>query len=174
MTNKINGIIVFALMVTAGCSSKSAVTPDGGSAGSGSASLPSSSSSSSLPLLPSSPSGYGFDQWQTGPLGDVFFDYDSATLSAEAQEQLHQNGVWMGSDARKGALIEGHCDERGTSEYNLALGDRRAISAKEYLVRFGVAPSRLETVSYGEERPFASGSNEESWAKNRRAHFVVK
>lgn len=173
MTKKINGIIVLALMVTAGCSSKSAVTPDGGNAGSGSASLP-SSSSSSLPLLPSSPSGYGFDQWQTGPLGDVFFDYDSATLSPEAQEQLRQNGVWMESNARKRALVEGHCDERGTSEYNLALGDRRAASAKEYLVRFGVAPSRLETVSYGEERPFAVGSNEEAWAKNRRAHFIVK
>ncbi len=172
MTKKINGIIVLALMVTAGCSSKSAVIPDGGSAGSVSAPLP--TSSSSLPLLPSSPSGYGFDKWQTGPLGDVFFDYDSATLISEAQEQLRQNGVWMESNARKSALIEGHCDERGTSEYNLALGDRRAASAKEYLVRFGVAPSRLETVSYGEERPFAIGSNEESWAKNRRAHFVVK
>jgi len=173
MTKKINGIIVFALMVTAGCSSKSAVTSgDGsaGSAGSGSA----SSTSSSLPLLPSLPSGYGFDQWQTGPLGDVFFDYDSSTLSTEAQEQLKQNGAWLESNTRKSVLVEGHCDERGTSEYNIALGDRRAASAKEYLVRLGVAPSRVETVSYGEERPFDLGQNEESWAKNRRAHFVVK
>jgi peptidoglycan-associated lipoprotein len=174
MTNKIKGIIVFALMVTAGCSSKSAVTPDGGSAGSGSASLPSSSSSSSsLPLLPSSPSGYGFDQWQTGPLGDVFFDYDSATLSAEAQEQLHQNGVWMGSDARKGALIEGHCDERGSDAYNMALGDKRAKEAMKYLVSLSVDKKRIKTVSYGKNRPIDPGHNEEAWAKNRRNNFVV-
>ncbi len=166
---KKNIIIVLALMVTAGCSSKSAVTPDEGTS-----SQPSLSSSSSRPELPASPSGYGFDQWQTGPLGDVFYDYDSATLSTEAQEQLTQNGGWLSSHAAKAALIEGHCDARGTSEYNLALGDRRAASAKEYLVRFGVSPSRIETVSFGEERPFAQGQSEEAWAKNRRAHFVVK
>ncbi len=171
MKKKINAIVVFSLMVTAGCSSKSAVTPAESTTGP----VYTSPSLSSQPSSQSSlPSGYGFDQWQTGPLGDVFFDFDSATLSTEAQDQLKQNGEWMGNHAPKGALIEGHCDERGTSEYNLALGDRRAASAKEYLVRFGVAPSRLETVSYGEERPFDQGQNEESWAKNRRAHFVVK
>ena len=104
----------------------------------------------------------------------MFFDYDSATLSTEAQEQLTQNGGWLGSNTSKAVLIEGHCDERGTSEYNLALGDRRAASTKEYLVRFGVNSSRLETVSFGEERPFVQGESEEAWAKNRRAHFVVK
>ncbi len=163
---KRNSIIVFALMVTAGCSSKSAVTPDDASSG--------QSSSSSSSSFPRSPSGYGFDEWQTGPLGDVFFDYDSAILSTEAQEQLKQNGGWIESNVSKSALIEGHCDDRGTSEYNLALGDRRAASAKEYLVRFGISASRLETVSFGEERPFVSGQSEEAWAKNRRAHFVVK
>jgi peptidoglycan-associated lipoprotein len=160
---KKNSIIVLALMVTAGCSSKTAVTPEA---------APINQVSSST--LPSLPSGYGFDQWQTGPLGDVFFEFDSSTLSPEAQEQLKQNGVWLESNAVKKALVEGHCDERGTSEYNLALGDRRAVSAKEFLVRYGVSPSRLETVSFGEERPFSSGHEEESWAKNRRAHFVLK
>ncbi len=164
---KRNSIIVFVLMVTAGCSSKSAVTPDDGRSSG-------QSSSSSSVSIPSSPSGYGFDEWQTGPLGDVFFDYDSAILSTEAQEQLKQNGGWMESNVSKSAIIEGHCDGRGTSEYNLALGDRRAASAKEYLVRSGITASRLETVSFGEERPFASGQSEEAWAKNRRAHFVVK
>ena len=96
---KKNIIIVLALMVTAGCSSKSAVTPDEGTT----ISQPSLSSSSSLPQ---SPSGYGFDQWQTGPLGDVFYDYDSATLSTEAQEQLTQNGGWLASHVSKAALIE--------------------------------------------------------------------
>ena len=158
---KKNSIIVLALMVTAGCSSKSAVTPDQGP-------------TNPVSAYPVSPSGYGFDQWQTGPLGDVFFEFDSSTLSTEAQEQLKQDGVWMESNVAKRALIEGHCDERGTSEYNLALGDRRAVSTKEFLVRYGVSPSRLETVSFGEERPFASGHDEEAWAKNRRAHFVLK
>ncbi len=164
---KKNSVVFLALMVIAGCSSKSTVTPDEAPI-----SQPSLRSSSSIP--PSSPSGYGFDQWQTGPLGDVFYDYDSATLSIDAQDQLKQNGGWMDGNASKSALIEGHCDQRGTSEYNLALGDRRAASAKEYLVRLGVSSSRLETVSFGEERPFAQGQSEEAWAKNRRAHFVVK
>ncbi|MEI7824799.1 MAG: peptidoglycan-associated lipoprotein Pal [Chlorobiaceae bacterium] len=160
---KRNSIIVLALMVTAGCSSKSAVTPDTGT----------TSQAPSAPV-PSSPTGYGFDQWQTGPLGDVFFEFDSSTLSADGQEQLKQNGIYLESNALKKAIVEGHCDERGTSEYNLALGDRRAVSAKEFLVRYGVSPSRLETVSFGEERPFALGHDEEAWAKNRRAHFVLK
>lgn len=72
----------------------------------------------------------------------------------------------------KRVVIEGHCDERGTSEYNMALGERRASMAKEYMVNLGVQPERMTTVSYGEERPFAAGSNEEAWALNRRAHFV--
>ena len=72
----------------------------------------------------------------------------------------------------KVVIIEGHCDERGTNEYNLALGERRANSAKDYIVNLGVDPARLKTVSYGEEKPLAEGHNEEAWAQNRRAHFV--
>jgi len=172
MSKKINGMLVLALMMTAGCSSKSAVnsTENTGS------SQPSGSvvSSSAEPSRHAPPTGYGFDKHQTGPLGDVFFDFDSSNLSPEAQEQLKQNAAWLSSNANKGALIEGHCDSRGTSEYNMALGERRSGSAKDYLVKLGVGSSRLETVSFGEERPFESGQNEEAWAKNRRAHFVVK
>jgi len=163
MTKKINGIVFLALMVTAGCSSKSAVTSSDDTAG-----------QLTAPSMSQSPSGYGFDKWQTGPLGDVFFDFDSSVLSPEAQEQLKNNASWMGSNAVKRALIEGHCDGRGTSEYNLALGERRSVSAKEYMVRLGVASSRLETVSFGEERPFDTAQNEDAFAKNRRAHFIVK
>jgi peptidoglycan-associated lipoprotein len=169
MKKEIKGMLVLALMITAGCSSKSAVTSTDSSV----SSQPSEPVVSS-PALPPSPTGYGFDQYQTGPLGDVFYDFDSATLSTEAQEQLKQDAAWLGSNSAKRALIEGHCDSRGTSEYNLALGERRSGTAKEYLVKLGVASSRLETVSYGEERPFDSAQNEEAWAKNRRAHFVVK
>ena len=104
----------------------------------------------------------------------MFFDFDSTVLGSAAQEPLNQNAAWLEKNALSKARIEGHCDSRGTSEYNLALGERRASTAKEYLVRLGVASSRLETISFGEERPFDSGQGENAWAKNRRAHFVMQ
>ena len=164
-------MLVIAMMFTAGCSSKSAVK----STESGEHNAPFSSAvGSQSSTLPSGFSGYGFDKWQTGPLGDLFFDFDSSVLSTDAQEQLKQNSAWLTSNSAKKVLIEGHCDSRGTAEYNLALGERRAASAKEYIVKLGVAASRLESVSFGSERPFDTGQNEEAWAKNRRAHFVIK
>ncbi len=171
MKKQLNGILVLALMTTVGCSSKSAVKS---SDISGSHEPSSSGSLTENASFPTGLSGYGYDRWQRGPLGDVFFDFDSSSLSNEAQEQLTQDAAWLGTNSAKKALIEGHCDSRGTSEYNLALGERRSVSAKEYLVKLGVASSRLETVSFGAERPFDLGQNEEAWAKNRRAHFVVK
>ncbi|MEI8033436.1 MAG: peptidoglycan-associated lipoprotein Pal [Chlorobiaceae bacterium] len=177
MRNRINGTLAILLLVTAGCSSKSAVKP---AESTPSTLAPQATEAPAAPAAPSvsaqqaAPTGYGFDKWQTGPLGDVFFDYDSSSLSSDAQGQLKQNAAWLGSNAAKKSTIEGHCDSRGTSEYNLALGERRASSAKDYLVKLGVAASRIESVSFGEEKPFAEGQNEEAWAKNRRAHFIVK
>jgi len=107
-------------------------------------------------------------------LGDVFYDYDKSDLRMDAIEQLKTNANWMQSNTANTVIIEGHCDERGTNEYNLALGERRANSARDYIVNLGVAPARMKTVSYGEERPFATGSTEEAWAQNRRAHFVAE
>jgi len=163
-------MLVLALMMTAGCSSKTAVKSSDVNRSYEPPAAPVKENSS----LHTEPSGYGFDRWQRGPLGDVFFDFDSSFLSNEAQEQLKQNAAWLGSNSEKKALIEGHCDSRGTSEYNLALGERRSASAKEYLVKLGVPSYRLESVSFGAERPFDLGQNEDAWAKNRRAHFVVK
>jgi peptidoglycan-associated lipoprotein len=105
---------------------------------------------------------------------DILFEFDSASLSVEAQEILRAKAAWLRENPRARVIIEGHCDERGTNEYNLALGDRRAFSAKAFLVDLGIDESRLTTISYGEEKPIASGSTEEAWAKNRRAHFVIK
>ena len=105
---------------------------------------------------------------------DVHFEFDSARLSMEAQDTLRRKAEWLKENPRAKVIIEGHCDERGTTEYNLALGDRRAFSAKSFLVDLGIADSRLTTVSYGEERPLDSGADEDAWAKNRRAHFVIK
>ncbi len=104
---------------------------------------------------------------------DVYFDFDKSVLKAEAQANLKKKAEWLKANAGVSATIEGHCDERGTNEYNLALGERRAESAKKFLVDLGVDAKRLTTISYGEERPVDPRHNEEAWAKNRRAHFVV-
>jgi len=105
-------------------------------------------------------------------LGDVFYDFDKSEIRNDAIQQLKINANWMQANSGRNVLIEGHCDERGTNEYNMALGERRANSAKNYIVNLGVAPSRMKTISYGEERPFATGHDEASWAQNRRSHFV--
>ncbi|HYI09532.1 MAG TPA: OmpA family protein [Thermoanaerobaculia bacterium] len=110
-----------------------------------------------------------------GYLRDAFYNYDEATLDDAAQASLTASATWL--KGREGAgynlLIEGHCDERGTEQYNLALGDRRANSAKDYLVTLGVDADRIRTVSYGEERPFEEGHDEASWSQNRRSHLVL-
>jgi peptidoglycan-associated lipoprotein len=104
---------------------------------------------------------------------DIHFDFDSSTLTPEAQDILKKKAQWLQNNADKSATIEGHCDERGTNEYNIALGERRAASAKAFLVDLGVSGSRLTTVSYGEERPVDPAHNEAAWAKNRRCHFTI-
>ena len=105
---------------------------------------------------------------------DVYFNYDSAVLSSDAQEVLKQKAQWMKSAADASAVIEGHTDERGTNEYNLALGDRRATACKVFLANMGISDDRLSTVSYGEEKPVDTGASEDAYAKNRRAHFVQR
>jgi len=103
----------------------------------------------------------------------VFYPYDSYTLNDEARNALKKNADWMKQNPTARIQIEGHCDERGTVEYNMALGDRRANAAKSYLTRLGVEGSRIETISYGKERPADMGHSEAAWAKNRRAVFVL-
>ena len=110
---------------------------------------------------------------QRGYLQDAFYAFDESTLSADAQTALTTSANWLKKNSQYNLLIEGHCDERGTEQYNLALGDRRANSAKEYMAALGVDGSRIRTVSYGEERPFDPGHDEAAWAKNRRAHLVI-
>jgi peptidoglycan-associated lipoprotein len=112
---------------------------------------------------------------ERGYLRDAFFNYDEATLDSSAQAALTASANWLRGREGSGynLLVEGHCDERGTEQYNLALGDRRANAAREFLVAMGVDSRRIRTVSYGEERPFARGSNEAAWAQNRRAHLVL-
>ena len=114
------------------------------------------------------------DRFMMIMLEDIYFEFDKSTLTREAQETLTKKAQWLKTHSDVRVIIEGHCDERGTNEYNLALGDRRAASTKAFLVDLGISPSRLNTISYGEERPLIGGNDEDAWAKNRRAHFAVE
>ena len=107
-------------------------------------------------------------------LKDVFFEFDKYDIRAEDAKTLDANATWLKANAENLVLIEGHCDERGTNEYNLALGERRAKAAMNYLVSQGVQANRITIISYGEERPLCNEKNESCWSKNRRAHFLVK
>jgi peptidoglycan-associated lipoprotein len=101
----------------------------------------------------------------------IYFAFDQFTLSAEARNALADNAKYLKANSGVQVVIEGHCDERGSDEYNLALGESRALAAKEYLVSLGVSAKRLSVISYGEEKPAVKGSTEAAWAKNRRAEF---
>jgi peptidoglycan-associated lipoprotein len=104
---------------------------------------------------------------------NVYFDFDDASLSQQARQVLMEKAAWLRTNPDSRVIIEGHCDERGTAEYNIALGQRRAQSIKTFLVNAGIDPSRLRTVSYGEERPLDPGKTEEAYARNRRGQFRI-
>jgi peptidoglycan-associated lipoprotein len=106
-------------------------------------------------------------------LKDIHFNYDKYDIRQEDEGILRENAAFLKKNPKMKVQIEGHCDERGTTEYNLALGERRANSVKKYLVSLGITSDRISTISYGKERPFDRGHNEQAWAKNRRAHFIV-
>ena len=110
---------------------------------------------------------------RNSPLKPAFFEYDSSELTSDAQRALNENAGVLKQYPAWTVTIEGHCDERGTAEYNLALGERRAVAARAYLVSLGVSADRLRTVSYGKEFPFDPGHDETAYTKNRRAHFVI-
>jgi peptidoglycan-associated lipoprotein len=122
-----------------------------------------------IPALPS-PSGFS----ESAALRDVHFDFDQYRIRPEAGRALENNARWLKSNTGAILLIEGHADERGTNEYNLALAERRAGAARDYLIALGVARTRINVVSYGEERPVCGDRLESCWAQNRRAHFLVR
>ena len=107
-------------------------------------------------------------------LQDIHFDFDRYDLREDARRTLAENAAVLKRNRRPRILIEGHCDERGTVEYNLALGEKRAQAAQTYLIRLGIDAARIRTVSYGKERPLDPGHNEVAWARNRRAHFAAR
>ena len=160
-----------ALLLLAGCSSTSDDMADAsGAGGAGAASTRGGVSSSDLPGQPIP----GSQEELEVSVGDrVFFAYDSAVLSPIATQTLDRQGAWLQQYGEIVLTVEGHTDERGTREYNLALGDRRANAVKNYLVALGIDPNRILIISYGEERPADPANDESAWAKNRRAVSVV-
>jgi len=108
------------------------------------------------------------------PLKDVFFDYDMSNVRDDQKAALNDNVGWLKVNTRAKLLVEGHCDERGTAEYNLGLGERRAKAVKDYLIAAGIAADRISTISYGKERPFVLGHDESAWKWNRRGHFTIQ
>jgi len=158
---------VLLAVVSVGCSAKKKGAPAGAAGGGvGEEGL---AAGSSLEQYKKGTLGTG----EEGPLKDIHFAFDSSDLDEQARSILRDNAKWLKDHSRTKIEIEGHCDERGTVEYNLALGTRRAGAAKEYLVALGTPAERLATISYGEELPLCHEHNEECWQKNRRVHFVV-
>lgn len=107
-------------------------------------------------------------------LTDIFFDFDKYNIRSDQRKSAEQDVSWLRNNGKVNIIVEGHCDERGTSEYNMALGERRAKAVKDFLVSQGISAKRIKTISYGKEKPFDPGHSEEAWAKNRRGHFVIQ
>ena len=160
--------VVFIAALSTGCSSKKKGTELEGGAGAAAGLSDESLPGGSLALAKSGHPGAE----DTGPLHDIHFDYDSFELDETSRQILQENGQWLKEHATVRVEIEGHCDDRGTVEYNLALGAKRAAAAKNYLVALGIGRDRMTTISYGEELPLCQEETEECWARNRRAHSV--
>jgi peptidoglycan-associated lipoprotein len=162
------GLVVLATaLVVSGCAKKKAAPPPA-------TEPPPAEQPATPPQAPETPPETTTPTPTTVSWQDAFFDYDKSDLRDDAKAALDADAKSLRDQADVHIVIEGHCDERGTTEYNLALGERRAAAARDYLVAAGIDASRIEVVSMGEERPFATGSNEEAWAQNRRAHIVAK
>jgi peptidoglycan-associated lipoprotein len=183
-------VVLVALALLAGCGGskrKPAVLTDPGARPSPSAYPPATATPEpeqpiaegpdTTAIPPGGPTGEDFTpndaSGENGPLEDIRFEYDRAELSDTARATLEKHGLWLQNHRTAKLVIEGHCDERGTVDYNLALGDKRARAVKDYLASLGVAGERMNTVSLGKERPLDPSGTEEAFAKNRRAHFVV-
>lgn len=167
------GTMFFAFLVLAGCPPPATTKP-----AEESAPAPQAKAGPARPA-PRAPAASSLESARRGqapaasPLKDVFFDFDRYDLRAEARDALKTNAGWLKANASARIEIEGHADERGTNEYNLALGAKRAQAAKDYLVTLGISKERVSTISYGEELPVCKEQNEGCWQKNRRDRFVV-
>jgi peptidoglycan-associated lipoprotein len=168
--------LALALFVVSGCHSRKVTQPEAegmqqkGSSGTQSAEQV---TERKMPSVESVESRGTAMQEKEGVFADILFDYDKYDVQDSYKGELKEIASWAATNPSAKLSIEGHCDDRGTNEYNLALGDRRAKAVKDYLVSLGVPSSRIETISYGEEKPVCTQETEQCWAKNRRAHFIV-
>ena len=163
-------ISIFMVLFVAAC----ATTPKDSADSSGSGSSSSASEEGTITETTGSGIVSGSQEDLIVNVGDrVFFGYDSSDLDSDALELLQDQVAWLKQNSDVSVTIEGHCDERGTREYNLALGEKRAQAVKNYLIGLGINPDRVSTISYGKERPAVVGSNDGAWAQNRRSVTIV-
>jgi len=165
---RVAALVLLAMAVLAGCGKKTMETPPPVTPPPAPA-----PQTTPPPPPPPPPAPVAAPTLNQGDVQDVFFDYDKAELRSDARATLTEDGRKLVASPKTNITIEGHCDERGTVDYNLALGERRANAGRDFLVSYGVDGGRIKTISYGESRPFALGHDESAWAQNRRAHFVV-
>ena len=158
--------LVFSLIFTVSCAKKKPAE------GEGEAAAEASGQDTSISDKEMKFDAQGSDSENIAGLKTVYFPYDSSTLSAESREALSGNAAWLKKNSEYSLQIEGHCDSRGSIEYNLALGERRAKSVRSYLINLGVNGKRLSIISYGKEKPISAGDSEQAMAKNRRANFL--
>jgi peptidoglycan-associated lipoprotein len=182
MRIKVLSLFASALLVAAcatepegsGSAKSTGSSASASSSGSSSAAAPAKAAPKKAKKAPSgAPAGSAVEFYVS--VGDrVFFDLDKSEISQKAAATLKRQAAWLQKYSKRTIVVEGHCDERGTREYNLALGERRSNAVREYLISLGVASSRIETISYGKERPAVVGSNNSAWAQNRRGVTLVR
>jgi peptidoglycan-associated lipoprotein len=171
-------VVICGLLNVGGCATETSKKPDSATGAAASASSSKVAPAKSDISSRQTPSGSSLDALRAGkppaegPMKNIYFEFDSYALSGEARGTLRASAAWLKSNPSVNVEIEGHCDERGTTEYNLALGAKRARAALDYLVTLGVSPSRMKTTSYGEEVPVCREKSEDCYAKNRRDRFV--
>ena len=170
-----------AALVAVGCAKKQTVKSEGtqgapgaSAPGAGSGAPVSEAPVAQMPAAPTVAPGVAVTEETKSMFDDVRFDFDKSEVREDGRNTCRVVADYLKRNPRAKLLIEGHCDERGTAEYNLALGERRATAVMTYLVSLGVSQAGISTVSFGKEKPLDPGHDEEAWAKNRRAHFVLK
>jgi peptidoglycan-associated lipoprotein len=183
----VHGVLSVVLVFAVGCAKKELVKSTDTAPGAGMSTATTAEPGMQEPIvsetlkpesqpseMQSAMAGIAATQERPSDFPDIHFDYDQSFIREDAKPILKDVADYLKSDSSAAILIEGHCDERGTAEYNIALGERRAESTKSYLVSLGVRSGAISTVSFGEEKPLDTGQTEVAWAKNRRAHFVRK